>query len=107
LEIAEIEHYSADQWGATTAEAYLNEISAAIERLAQSPGLLQLESGISRRLYFYRVRKHVLVCDYRKSIVAVLTVIHTSMDLSARLADLEPRLIAEVEILHERLHRQR
>jgi plasmid stabilization system protein ParE len=107
LEVAEIEVYSADRWGSATAETYVAEIESALERLAQNAGLLQLEPGLSQRLYFYRVRKHVLVCDYREKIVTVLTVIHTSIDLRTRLAELEPRLVAEVQLLHDRLHRGR
>ncbi|MFN9825302.1 MAG: hypothetical protein ACK58J_14230, partial [Planctomyces sp.] len=55
-------------------------------------------------LSFYRIRRHVLVCDYRDNSVIVLTVIHTSMDLPARLLELESRLLTEAQILRARLH---
>jgi toxin ParE1/3/4 len=103
FDLLEIERYSTEQWGRKTAEAYLSEFESALERLSHSPGLLQLEPGLSTGLYFYRVQKHVLVCDLREQLVAILTVLHTSMDLPSRLMELEPRVIAEVELLRRRL----
>ncbi|MFO0251638.1 MAG: hypothetical protein ACK56X_20575, partial [Planctomyces sp.] len=53
---------------------------------------------------FDRIRRHVLVCEDRDNSVIVLTVIHTSMDLPARLLELESRLLTEAQILRARLH---
>ncbi len=77
-------------------------------RFRENPGILRLEPNFAPGLYFYRVRKHFLVCDVRgqsaaRQTVTVLTVIHTSMDLPTRLAELEPRLVAEAEMLREKL----
>lgn len=93
------------EWGRRTADKYLDEFAAALDRLSLNPEILHREPAFAPNLFFYRVKKHFLVCDFRDNCVYVLTVIHTSMDLPTRLAELEPRLIAEVEFLHERLHR--
>jgi len=47
-----------------------------------------------------------MVCDYRDSTVVALTVSHTSMDLPARLRELEPRLLMESQLLRAKLHGQ-
>ena len=104
-DLVEIDEYSLEQWGPKAAGAYLDDIAAALDRLSKNPGLLHLEPEFGAGLYFYRVRKHVLVCDFREARVLVLTLIHTSINLSARLAELEPRMIAEVRLLHEQLDR--
>ena len=101
-----IERYSVREWGRKTADDYLVDIAAALDRLCENPGILRLEPDFSPGLYFYRVKKHVLVCDYQGDTVIVLTLIHTSMDLPARLLELEPRLTAESQVLHARLHRE-
>lgn len=102
-DLREIERYSRAEWGDKVADRYFDEIAAALDRISENPGLLAEEPGFASGLYFYRVRKHVLVCDCRDRSIVVLTVLHTSMDLPSRLSDLEPRLIAEAEILHEKL----
>ena len=102
-DIQELEQYSVKQWGRKTADKYIDDIAAALDRLSENPHLLRLEPDLAPGLFFYRVRKHSLVCDYRGNTVYVLTVVHTSMDLPARLVELEPRLIAEVEMLQSKL----
>lgn len=104
-DLREIERYSVEKWGRTTANQYLDDIAAAFDRLIENPKILSLEPDFAPGLYFYRVRKHVLVCDYHERKVVVLTILHTSMDLPARLAELEPRLIVETQILRSKLNR--
>ena len=106
-DLAEIERYSVREWGRKTADQYLDDISAALDRLSENPEILRLEPDVAPNLYFYRVKKHFLVCHFGSGIVIVLTVIHTSMDLPARLLELEPRLIAESQLLQSKLQRNR
>ena len=101
-----IERYSVKEWGRRTANDYLVDIAAALDRLSEDSAILRLEPDFSPGLYFYRVKKHVLVCDYQGDTVIVLTLIHTSMDVPTRLLELEPRLVAESQMLQARLHRK-
>ena len=93
-----------DWWGRRVADEYLAAISAALDRLKKNPALLQLESHFAPGLYFYQVKKHLLVCDYSDVGVIVLTVLHATIDIPSRLADLEPRLAVEIAMLREKLH---
>jgi toxin ParE1/3/4 len=102
-DLKDIEHYSVQQWGRRTADKYLQGIEDAFARLAENPGLLRSEAEFSSGLCFYRVAKYLLACSVLGKTIYVLTVIHTSMDLPARLAELEPRLVAEAEFLHKKL----
>ncbi len=86
-----------------TADKYLDDISAALDRLQENPEILRLEQDLAPGLYFYRVKKHFLVCDYQDGLIIVLAVIHTSMDIPARLLELEPRLAAESQLLRAKL----
>ena len=63
LDIADIEQYSLKEWGPRVADEYLVDLSAALERLGESPQLLRERPEIFPRLRFYRVRKHFLVGD--------------------------------------------
>lgn len=98
-----IERYSVEQWGRRTADRYLDDFAAAFDRIELQPDILRLEREFSRNLYFYWVRKHVFVCDYDGRTVIVLAVLHINMDLTTRLQELEPRLLAEAELVRQRL----
>jgi toxin ParE1/3/4 len=103
-DLRQIERYSVEKWGRKIAAKYLDDVAAALDRLRQNPEILRLEPDFAPGLYFYRINKHVLVCDCQKHLVIVLTIIHTSMDLPSRLLELEPRLVAEIQFLHAKLH---
>lgn len=102
-DLREIERYSVQEWGRKAADRYLSEIETALDRLRESPAILRLEPEFSPGLWFYRVQKHVLACDWQDDHILVLTVMHTSMDLPARLQELEPRSMAEVAWFHQKL----
>ena len=95
--------YSAKRWGKSTADKYLDDIEAGLERLKAQPELLKSVPDSPPALTFYRINKHLVVCDARPEAIVVLTVVHASMDIPARLAELQPTLVTEVELLHHRL----
>ena len=98
-----IESYSIREWGRKMARKYIDGIAGALDRLQENPNLLRLEPEIAPNLFFYRFKKHVLVCDVTPIALTVLTIVHTSMDLPARLLELEPRLAAEADILQNKM----
>ncbi len=103
MDIQEIDSYSSERWEARIAAQYLADLQEALGRLGQAPSLLQQRDEYSPRLRFYRVREHVPICDVIHEDVYVLAVRHGAMDLSRRLAELEPQLVQEVELLRDRI----
>ena len=93
--------------GKQTAEKYIDGIEAGLERLKEHPDLLKPEPDFHSALMFYRVNKHLLVCDAQPKSIVMLTVIHSTMDIPSRLAELQPTLAAEIEILHRKLQARR
>ena len=106
-DIAEIERYSIEQFGRKTANRYIKDIEAALSRLQENPTLLRAEEDLHAELQFYRVNKHLLVCDVQQDAIFLLTVIHASRDIPIRLAEMQPNLTLEVELLHEKLASRR
>ena len=102
-DIHEIEAYSPAVWGKPTASRYLADIEVALVRLVGQPDLLRPEPDFHPALRFYRVNKHLLVCDVQPQTIVVLTVINASRDIPSRLAELAPTLTHEIEILHRQL----
>ncbi len=99
LDLDEIELYSVKNWGERVANKYLSDLGAAIERIAQAPDLLRERPDTSLRLRFYPAREHVLVCDVIGDRIFVLTLRAAVMDLPNRIAELEPQLVQEAELL--------
>ena len=103
LDVEEMHAYSIERWGGNVAEQYLDDLDSALRRLAEFPSLLQERRDDSLRLRFYPVRQHVLICDVIAGQIYVLAFRHASMDLPRRLAELEPQLVYEAQLLHDRI----
>jgi plasmid stabilization system protein ParE len=74
-----------------------------LQRIRRQPDLVRAETDLHPALRFYRVSKHLIVCDVQMPSIVVLTVIHASMDIPRRLAELQPTLATEVAMLHQSL----
>lgn len=101
--ISDIEQYSIENWGKKVAARYIDDLEAGLIRIQEQPDLLRPQPEFHSDLCFYRVNKHLLVCDLQKESIIVLAVIHASQDIPERLAELEPTLAKEVELLHKKL----
>lgn len=106
-DLRDIERYSIENWGRKTADKYLAGIELALQRVSENPELLREQADFPAALRFYRVNKHWLACDVRPEVIVVLTVIHGSMDLPGRLAELQPTLPSEAELLHAKLQQRK
>ena len=98
-----IEDYSIEVWGKKVAARYMSDFESALQRISDNPGLLRSEANMHEHLYFYRVNKHLLVCDIQPKSIFVVTVLNATMDIPQRLLELEPTLKLEVKMLHEQL----
>ncbi|MAI72501.1 MAG: hypothetical protein CMM01_16565 [Rhodopirellula sp.] len=103
-DLVAIETYSVEQFGRRVANQYLDKLESGINRLKENPDLLREEPPFHASLKFYRIEKHVLVCETGvRGKIIVLTLLHGSMDIPARLAELEPALVMEVAVLRKKL----
>jgi plasmid stabilization system protein ParE len=99
LDLAEIWQFSVSRWGERVANEYLDSIDLALQTLAAHPDLLRNAPAPASELKFYRIKQHYLVCTIVESVLYVVTIKHCNMDIPARLAELEPTLLDEVEIM--------
>ena len=107
-DIADIETYLVEQFGKDAADRYLSALEAGISRIAAQPDLLRVEERFHETLRFYRVEKHLLACETGVAgKIIILTVLHASMDIPSRLAELEPSLVLEAELLVRQLRKGR
>ncbi|TWT29867.1 type II toxin-antitoxin system RelE/ParE family toxin [Blastopirellula retiformator] len=102
-DLAEIRTYTAANFGKRQSEKYLDDLESALARIKEQPDLLRHEAQFSATLQFYRVNRHLVVCDRSELAIYVLTVIHGNRDIPSRLNELAPSLADEVEILRGKL----
>ena len=101
LDLQHIESYSIEEWGEKVADEYLQSIEDALNLILENPTLLRSKPEVSNSLCFYRVRQHFLVCAIFEKTIFVLTVKHGAIDLPKRIAEIEPLLLQEAEMLHQ------
>ena len=106
-DLISIEEHSITTWGKRVARRYLHNVETALQRISDNSKILREEPNFHESLYFYRVNKHLLVCDVQPETIFILTVLHANMDIPERLAKLEPTLKLEVEMLHQQLGRSK
>lgn len=102
-DLQELESYSLQRWGRKTADRYRENIQTALSLLQEKPDLLGHDSNISTPFKFYRVREHFLICTELEGVLVILTIKHGQMDLPSRILELEPTLLQEADLLHQRL----
>ena len=106
-DIAGIEAHSDGQFGKRVADQYVSKLEAGIQRIAENPELLRAEATFHASLRFYRIEKHLLACETGiTGKIIILTVLHASMDVPSRLAELEPNLSLDIELLLRELARK-
>ena len=106
-DISDINSYSIKEWGKRVANKYLSDIELALSRIQADQNILRAEADLHPELRFYGVNKHLLVCDVQPKAVFLLTVIHASRDIPTRLAEMQPSLAAEVELLRKQLSKKK
>lgn len=106
-DLQDLEEYSLQRWGKKTANRYLEDIQTALSLLQDNPALLRHKTNISSHFKFYRVREHFLICVELKDVLLILTIKHGQMDLPNRIGELEPILLQEADLLHQRLQATR
>lgn len=105
-DIAGMESYSLEQFGQEVAAQYIGKLEAGIGRVSDNAELLREESLFHESLKFYRIEQHLLVCETGiEGKIIILTLLHASMDIPSRLAELEPKLSIEAEMLLTQLRR--
>jgi len=102
-DLNEIYDYSIERWSKRTADKYISDIEAAIQRIQDNPDLLIELPELHEALRFYHLNKHLLICDVKHQSIVVLTIASTYRDIPKLLARLKPRLSQEVDILHKRV----
>lgn len=107
FDIEEIDLYPIEKWGERVAAQYFADLYEGAARLGENPSLLQERPETSLRLRFYRVREHVLACDVIGDVIFVLALRAAVMDLPIRLAELEPQLVHEAELLAGQIEARR
>ncbi len=88
-DIVEIEEFTAQKWGDSQAEAYVNKLFDAVRKLADNPRLGRVRSDIPPPYLVYSVNSHLIVYRHNPEAgrVEVLNVLHPAMDIEKRVLE--------------------
>lgn len=103
LEVYKIEEYSRKEWGKQQANKYINDIDKILDLLREHPNLLRAKPEISKHLKFYTSGEHTLIFEKINNDIYFITIKYAGMELDKRIAELEPTLRKEVEIMHKKV----
>ena len=106
-DIDEIQADSIECFGKRAANKYITELESAITRLSVYPDLLTVIPEFHSALHFYAAGRHIFVCERGTKELIILTLLRASMDIPGRLAELQPTLRAETEMLQRKLAQAR
>lgn len=84
-DIAEIEDYTARQWGDEQADRYINALFDAFQALAANPDIGRRRADVPPPYRVLGVGSHLIIYRTIDSRVEVLNILHPAMDLATRL----------------------
>ncbi len=97
--LVEIERLSVTTFGDLVAGRYIKDLEAAINRLAENPGLGKIRPDYSARYSHYAVRRHYIVYEVIDACLYIVSIEHQHRDMPKLLRDLEPFFAAQVDAL--------
>ena len=78
-----IYQFGYEQWGEDQADAYLERLTTAFQDIGSNP-LIGLELAVSERhIRLYQVGRHRIIYEMRAEHIAILRLLHTSVNLSS------------------------
>lgn len=84
-DLAEIEDYTARQWGDEQADRYVNALFDAFAALAANPDMGRRRADVPPPYRVLSVGSHLIIYRTVDGRVEVLNILHPAMDLAARL----------------------
>ena len=93
---------SVAKFGEQVAEEYLDKIDLSLATILEYPRLLGVHEHI-KSLRVYGTAQHILICYVIDDIIYVTAIWYGSMHIDEKISELEPNLIDEATILHERI----
>lgn len=86
-DIANIHHYSIEQFGPAIAEDYLTGLDLAISGLADFPELGQLQHGLTQPFRALTYRSHRIYYVFDGNTIFVIRILHHAMNAATRLVN--------------------
>ena len=87
IDLSEIWNFTAQTWGETQAEKYLNNLEARFSDLASAPSKGRQRNDIDLNYRSFHEGKHIIFYRPYENVIAIARVLHESMDIPRRLED--------------------
>jgi toxin ParE1/3/4 len=77
--------YTFEEWGATQADKYLDELAFGIEQLAENPEVGEKRDGVREGYRVVLINRHAVYYTVTPRVIHVVRVLHGRMDTSRHL----------------------
>ncbi|MDD3288869.1 MAG: type II toxin-antitoxin system RelE/ParE family toxin [Alphaproteobacteria bacterium] len=97
--LRDIHAHSTKQWNKRTADRYINEIYAVMNKIAATPALGKLRKSRSMPFSMVPAGKHFIVYDCIDKGVVILTLLHQRRDIERIISEMGPFFVAEIDAI--------
>jgi toxin ParE1/3/4 len=80
-DLEEIWLYTIDEWGATQAERYLDELEQSFQLLAGNPDICLEWDDLTPAVHIYHCIRHLIIYFQKEDSILILRVLHANMDV--------------------------
>ncbi len=95
---------SIERYGQIVTDKYMAYIEDILKTITEYPNIL-IKKPFAEHVRFFVAREHMLVFSALDDTIYLLTVKYGGMDIENIISRLEPALVYEAEIMHDRLRK--
>jgi len=101
LDLQDIYKHSLQEWGEATANSYMTDLYAAMNKAVVNPDYGLLRQHRAAPFLMISARQHFVVYERIPQGVAILTLLHQVRDIESLIEGLSPSFLQEVKKLQE------
>ncbi|WP_413207893.1 type II toxin-antitoxin system RelE/ParE family toxin [Rhodospirillum sp. A1_3_36] len=101
LDLEVIHAYSREHWGDRVASAYMDDLYAAFQRMAEDPSLGTARRHRSHPFLMAPAERHFAVYEQAGTDIIIATVQHMRRDIETLIAGLEADLLVEINRIRQ------
>ncbi len=90
IDYREIGRYTQQEWGVAQRRKYLSALRLKFENIAEYPDIGISRDDIGEGIYYAPCERHMIYYTHSKQYVAIIRILHHSMDPVLKLKAIEP-----------------
>lgn len=97
--IADIKHYSLQEFGEKTTKTYLDRLQQGFQKIAKNPEIGRLRHLRSAPFFMAPVEKHFVIYDIGENGIFIVAVLHQRQDIESIITKFADKLAEDIDAL--------